>query len=155
MNKIEDKLVDFTDTELAYLHKYQLETYLPETQNKINSYIFQNRRLTKNKLKDLMDKNEQRKPVTENCCPCCKSDKIRIEKVDWEIPLHKAGAEDEYAMLYEIDTGKSYKKDQITCNVCGYILYDPNNEKRPWYKKLTDYFFDSPIWELLGALMKT
>jgi len=148
MKTIEDILVNFTDTELAYLNKYQLETYLGDTQTKIKSFIFQKRGLTQNTLDELIVKNADKKATSDRCCPRCKSDKVRADKVEWDIPLFRAGAEDEYAMLHEIQSGESYKKEKITCNVCGYVLYDPNNEKRPFYKRMVDYFLDSPIWSI-------
>jgi rubredoxin len=153
MKPIEDILSTFTDTELAYLFKYQINTYLFETKTKIRNYIFIDRGLQPKELEELILKNRNIKIPNDNKhCPRCKSNKIRIDKTDWAIPLYKAGAEDEYAMLYEMQTGQTYYKDKITCNVCGYILYDPNNEKRPFYKKLKDFLFDNPVWTFFEDL---
>ena len=149
MTTVEDILNNFSDTELAYLNKYQLDSYLGDTQTKIKKFIFEKRGLTQNKLDDLIKKNEDREVANDiEHCPRCKTDKISSYKIQWNIPLFKAGAEDEYAMLHEIQTGQTYTKDKIICNVCGYVLFDPNNEKRPFYKKLADFFFDSPMWSL-------
>lgn len=149
MRNIDDILKDFTDTELAYLNKYQLDNYLASTQTKIRDYIFKKRGLTQISLDNLIVKNDSATfNDNQTRCPRCKTDKVRTAKVNWAIPLFRAGAEDEYAMLHEIQTGHSYKKEMATCNVCGYILYNPNNEKRPIYKKLADFILDSPIWSI-------
>ena len=47
--------------------------------------------------------------------------------------------------IEEIYTGEATYKDKVECNICGYILYDPNNEKRPFYKRIFDFFFDQPL----------
>lgn len=149
MTKIDDILKEFTDTELAYLNKYQLDNYLAATRTKIRDYVFKTRGLTQGSLDNLIAKNDSTTFNDDKTrCPRCKTDKVRSDKVNWAIPLFRAGAEDEYAMLHEIQTWQSYKKDLVTCNVCGYILYDPNNEKRPFYKKLADFFLDNPIWSI-------
>jgi hypothetical protein len=149
MKKLEEILNSFTDTELAYLHKYQVSTYLPSTQEKVRDYIFRRRNLTPENLKILLE--QKTNPVISDeklRCPRCKSDKLRNESVNWSIPAFKAGAEDEYATLHEIYTGETYRKDMITCNVCALVVYDPNNEKRPFYKRITDYLLDNPLWSL-------
>ena len=149
MKTIEEILQSFTDTELAYLNKFQLDNYLRDTQTKIKDFIFNKRNLNQKTLDELIIKNSSSK-LNDNIkrCPRCKTDKVRTDKVDWAIPLFRAGAEDEYAMLHEIQTGHPYLKDKDTCNVCGFVLYDPNNEKRPFYKKLADLFLDNPMWSL-------
>lgn len=149
MKTIEDILVDYTDTELAYLYKYQFESYVNTTQAKIKNYIFATRKLNQNILDKLIIQNADRIMVDNGAyCPRCKTNKLRTDQVDWIIPVLKSGAEDEQAMQLEIQNGQRYQKSKTSCNVCGYILHDPNTEKKPFYKKLTDYFFDSPAWSL-------
>ena len=144
----EDILSGFTDTELAYLSRYQLETYLKPTQERIKNYIFIQRKLNPELIEKLIADNASKKVLDSlEYCPRCKSDKVRVFKVDWAIPLFESGAEDELAMYYELHTGKTYLKDKIVCNVCGYVLDDPNARKS-FLKKIRDILFDNPVWLL-------
>ena len=54
MKTLDDLLNSFTDTELAYLYKYQLDKYLADTQTKIKNFIFEKRGLSKNSLGNLI-----------------------------------------------------------------------------------------------------
>jgi hypothetical protein len=120
MKTLENILSTFTDTELAYLFRYQLETYLISTQERIRNYIFIQRKLDQELIDKLIADNSS-KTVSDSLeyCPRCKSDKVRVFQVDWVIPLFECGAEDELAMYHELHTGKTYYKDKIVCNVCG------------------------------------
>ena len=54
MPQITDILSNFTDTELAYLYKFRLASYLPATQEKMKEYIFRGRGLDENRLDELI-----------------------------------------------------------------------------------------------------
>jgi hypothetical protein len=150
MNHIEDNLSSFTDTELAYMYRFQLGSYMEATQSKIRIYIFDKRKLTENIIADLIAKDATELHTSDNKhCPRCHTTKLRSEKVAWVLPLYKSGAEDELAMLHEIHTGEHYYKTKIACNVCGFIISDPNNERIPWYRKISNVIFDHPFWSLL------
>jgi Zn ribbon nucleic-acid-binding protein len=114
---IEELLNNFTDTELAYLYKYQLDRYLVDSQAKIKKFIFEKRALTQAALDDLIRKNTDKKIISDIAhCPRCKTDKLRKEKFD--------------------------EKQNIICNVCGYVLPDRENNNKQLRENLTDFFFD-------------
>jgi len=146
MDKINNILSGFTDYELAVFRRYKLKEYMTDTQNIIIDYIKNKRNLDEHKLESLIAE----KPVVEKSgnsvhCPNCHSKKLLKTKVKWRIPAFRAGYEDEYASWKELTTGQATYKDKVECFVCGHVLYDPNNEKRPFYKKLLDLIFDQPL----------
>ena len=153
MSIIVKVLEKFEDWELAYFHKYKLNSYVAETQEKISTYILNVRGLKINSIDTLIE-NHSSKEINDQKerCPRCKTDKLRTDKVNWAIPLFHAGAEDELAMLYEIKTGKTYFKDKITCDVCGFLIEDPNN--RTLKEKVFGVLFDSWIWTGLKNIIK-
>jgi len=116
-----------------------ISRYTNETKRKIENYILNERGIDKYKIHEIV--NKQRIKKTKNSCPRCGTLKIRTDKVKWNIPLFEAGLEDEYAMLHEIKTGETYKKEKIECNVCGMVILDPNN--RTFGQKIKGLFFDT------------
>lgn len=153
MSKIIKILDEFDNRELSFFYKYQGDNYSNETNSLIENYIFNNRKLTLNDI----DKNTSAKAyksiiLSEEKCPRCYTNKIRRDSIKWQIPIFHAGAEDEYASLYEIQTGKDYMKEKITCNVCGYVLKDPNN--RSFKEKVLGIFFDNWLWTFIIKTFK-
>ena len=146
MSKIEDILSDFSDYELAVFYKSKLCQYMSETQNRITFYVNISRGLNDPMIEKLI----AQKPVTSSVeksikCPKCNSRKLLKTRVKWIIPAFKVGYSDEMASWKELTTGEATYKDRIECIVCGHVLFDPNNQKRPFYKKLLDLFFDHPL----------
>lgn len=94
-----DTLTTYTDTELAYLSKFRIASYLPATQKKIKRYIFVTRGLSESKIDSLIEANATN-TFTDNKmrCPNCKSDKI------------------------------SHNTDKVDCDICGYMLADLQKE---------------------------
>ena len=76
--------------------------------------------LKKNSKKDLNDGKEK--------CPRCFSDKIRKDTVEWTNTATGFGIDKDIATLDGM-VGKATYKDEIKCNVCGYWINDPNDEK--------------------------
>ena len=145
MKNIGDILKEFSDYELAIFYKYRLPEYLQGTQTIIKDFIFNTRGLDNRQIDNLtkidfkIDENEK-----NVYCPRCKSTKLLKTPVKWIIPLFRVGYEDEYASWKELKKGESTYKDKIECFVCGNVLYDPNNEKRPFYKRILDILLDKP-----------
>ena len=134
---LEDKLDTFEDFELAFLYKYQLPTYLADTQQKIRDYIFLKRNLSQEQIENLINENRNRKFVDDKeRCPRCKSDKIRAEKVEvWNTTYGHPMAD-----ALESISQKQKLKDHIICNVCGYVLDDPNESSVLSFKRLINSF---------------
>jgi hypothetical protein len=146
MKKTEDILNDFSDYEIAVFKKHKLSEYLESTQKSIRNYIIDTRGLSDDKINELYTHvPELNKADKRVHCPRCKSYKLIVTRVKWNIPAFRAGYEDEAASWKEITTGKATYKDKVECFVCGHVLYDPNNEKRPFYKRMLDIFFDQPL----------
>ncbi|MFY9311157.1 MAG: hypothetical protein WAQ28_19090 [Bacteroidia bacterium] len=100
MPQITDILSNFTDTELAYLYKFRLASYLPATQEKIKEYILRERGLDESTINNLVLTNITRTSSDHTQeCPKCKSDKF----------IH--------------DT------DKVSCIVCGHTLVDFDKEE--------------------------
>ena len=128
MNKIEKYLSEFDDYELAFFAKYQLDTYLKNTQENINRILFK-RGLTKSKIENLIDNNPKSK-LNDNKerCPRCYSDKIRKNKVEFDNDS-RGGSLVILTATYKSMSDKVSYKNEVICNVCGFWLKDPNNEK--------------------------
>ena len=127
MSKIEKYLSDFDDYELAFFAKYRLKTYLKDTQEKIERILFK-RGLTNHRIEQLIEKNPKKDLKDDNeRCPRCFSDKIRKDKVEWT-NTSGYGIDRDIATFDGI-SGKATYKDEIKCNVCGFWINDPNDEK--------------------------
>jgi len=125
MNRILDILNNYTDTELAYLNKFRLDSYLPETQTKIKEYILKIRGLKPKDLDDLIAKNVAMTHFENKLlCPRCKSDKIGKDKI-WKTP--DSHSNNEY---------------HVFCAVCGFILQEPKLKNQESRENLKDMFFD-------------
>ena len=104
MNRIGNILKNYTDTELAYLNKFQLKNYLPETQKKIKDFIFKTRDLNQNVLDDLITVNENNNFNDDKYrCPRCKSDKMRIDE--------RACSVCGYVLPYSKDEKRQFRED--------------------------------------------
>jgi len=133
MSRVVDFLTDLSDFELAYFAKFKRQTYMTARQQEINDYLI-TRNLTEDKINELI----LSKPVsnlTDNNqrCPRCFSDKLIKENIE-KINTSKIEALDSL-------TGKKPYAEKIVCNVCDYIIFDPNNDKR--------IIRLSKIWQLL------
>ena len=128
MSKIEKYLSEFDDYELAFFAKYKLDTYLKNSQKNIDRILFK-RGLTKSKIENLIDNNPKSK-LNDNKerCPRCYSDKIRKDKVEFNNDSI-GGSLVIVSATYKAMTNKVSYKNEVICNVCGFWLKDPNNEK--------------------------
>jgi len=146
MNNIVTTLADFNDYEIAVFYRHKLSEYLSDTQEKIKGYIIKTRGLDENKIKELIkNKPDINKSDKKVHCPKCNTKRLLKTRVKWVIPAFRIGYEDEAALWKEIASGEATHKDKVECFVCGHILYDPNNEKRPFYKRVLDVLFDQPL----------
>jgi DNA-directed RNA polymerase subunit RPC12/RpoP len=146
MKTIEDILNGFDDYEIAVFCKHKLAEYMTGTQNKVEDYVKNSRGLNEFQIEKLVDEKPEIKKTDKSIhCPNCKSKKLIKTRVKWVIPAFRVGYEDEMASWKELRTGQATYKDKIECFVCGHILFDPNNEKRSFYKKLLDIFFDQAL----------
>lgn len=129
MDRIINFLSELDEFELAYFAKFRLSTYMKGTQLKVNEYL-KNKNLTENRIEQLISENPKSKLLdNKKRCPRCYSDKILKENVEWTDTSNHCGYSDEIAVLDGL-SGKATYKEQIICNVCGYWITDPNNEKR-------------------------
>ena len=146
MKTIDDILDGFSDYELAVFSKNKLEEYMTGSQKKIKDYIKNTRGLDSYRIEKLIsNKPDINKSDKSIHCPNCYSKKLIKTRVKCIIPAFRVGYEDEFASWKEITQGQATYKDKIECFVCGHVLFDPNNEKRPFYKRLIDIFFDQPL----------
>lgn len=141
MKNITNILSEFNDFELANFAKFKMESYMVETQDVIKEYL-KKRQITEEKIEILIAENLKRK-IIDNIerCPKCYSDKLRIEKVEWTKTIDKFSGDDEIASLDGFVGNVTYK-NEVECNVCGFILKDPNQKnykKRTIRQKVSDY----------------
>ena len=141
MTKIEKYLSDFDDFELAFFAKYKLDTYLRNSQAKIKKILFK-RGLTEYKIEQLIEKNPKSKLAdNKERCSRCYSDKIRKDKVEYTNES-SGGSLGIAIKAYNATNGKVPYKNEVICNVCGFWLKDPNNEKpRMFLTRLLRRFF--------------
>lgn len=146
MNKFKEVLDDFSDYEIAVFFKYKLKEYTASTQTKIIDYIKTSRKLDESKIEKLVVEKPAIKEFDDSIyCPRCSSKKLLKMRVKWTPPVFRVGYEDEMATWKELTTGEATYKDKVECFVCGYKLYDPNNEKRTFREKILDVLFDTPL----------
>ena len=141
MKNITNILSEFNDFELANFAKFKMESYMVATQDVIKDYL-KKRDITEDRIEILIAENLKRKIIdNKERCPKCYSDKLRIEKVEWTKTIDKFSGDDEIASLDGF-VGKVTYKDEVECNVCGFILKDPNqknSKKRTITQKISDY----------------
>ncbi len=148
MNRVNKFLKELDDYELAYFAKYRLTTYLPETQSKIKEYLAK-KGLTESKIEQLISVNPKRQSKKgKQRCPRCSSDKIRNEKVEWTDTSNRIGFDDEIAALDGLN-GEATYKNQVICNVCGFWIKDPNNQKP---KSFSRRVFDTIVGYIEGVI---
>ncbi|MBD0825537.1 hypothetical protein ICJ85_16135 [Aestuariibaculum marinum] len=94
---------------------------MKETQSEINEFLIENH-ITDSEIEKITSEKLNYKDKILRC-PRCQSGKLRIEKVEWTDT-----DEFDFPMLDGL-MGKARYKDKVICNVCGYWLTDPNNEK--------------------------
>ena len=121
-----------------------------ETQDVIKEYLIK-RKITEDRIELLITENLKRKIIdNKERCPKCHSDKLRIEKVEWTKTIDQFSGDDEIASLDGF-VGKVTYKDEVECNVCGFILKDPNQKnykKRTIRQKISDY-----VLSMLNAII--
>lgn len=100
-----------------------------ETQEQIKQYIFSNRKITILQINTYIKKTELDKHKVG--CPRCHSENWNIFDLYWEVPLSYSGSFlDNLFALSDVQLAKleAYypTKTKIECNICGYIIHDPN-----------------------------
>lgn len=136
-----DILSEFNDFELANFAKFKMGSYMVATQVVIKEYL-KKREISEDRIEILIAENLKRKIIDDKeRCPKCHSDKLRTEKVEWTKTINQFSGNDEIASLDGF-VGKVTYKDEVECNVCGFILKDPNQKnykKRTFTQKISDY----------------
>jgi hypothetical protein len=147
MSRIRDFLKELDDYELAYFAKFKLLTYMKVSQSEIKEYLTE-RGFNQAKINKLISENPKSKLNDgKKRCERCYSEKIRSNKVEWTNTGGGIGIEDEIATLDGIG-GKVTYKNEVICNVCGFWLEDPNQEKPlSFSKKIT-----KGIWEFISGI---
>jgi hypothetical protein len=127
MSKIEKILIKFEDFELAFLVKYKLDSYMEPTRNAIIAEL-NKRKLTKQKIDQYINalENTEVEPDGVMHCPRCTSTKIAADQVEYWNTNKRNGLSDEVAILDSLN-GKQTYKQKLTCMVCDYVLFDPND----------------------------
>ena len=147
MSRIKNFLNELDDYELAYFAKFKLLTYMKARQSEIKEYLVE-RNLNESKINKLISENPKSKLNDgEKRCERCYSNKIRKNKVEWTNTGGGFGIGDEIATLDGIG-GKTTYKDEVICNVCGFWLEDPNQEKPLSFSKK----IKKGIWELIRGI---
>lgn len=145
MSRVKDFLTELDDYELAYFVKFKLHTYMKATQTEIEKYLNQ-RNFEKSKIEQLILGNPTSKLEDDKQrCPRCYSDKIRKDEVEWTNTGGGIGIDDEVA-TWDGVSGRATYKNEVICNVCGFWLEDPNQEKPlPTSKKVLYGIWDFVI----------
>ena len=128
MSKIKNFLNGLDDYELAFFVKFKYKTYMKSTQFKIKEILIE-RNLNESKIDQLILENPKSK-LNDNKerCTRCYTDKIRKDRVEWTNTSGGIGFEDEIAISDGIKGVATYK-EEIICNICGFWIKDPNQEK--------------------------
>ena len=137
MNKVEKILETYEDFELAFLLKFKVNNYLPESKQKIEKEVA-NRKLTDQDLQNLIDKqlNIPFNPdCKKGCCPRCKSNKIL--KIDKNVrDIHHRGLLTALYLEGKLDSYTHFK-----CSICGYDI-NPGDDNA------------FSLWESIQAIFK-
>ena len=128
MGRILDFLSGLDDYELAFFAKYKRNSYMKQTQEIISEFLI-TRSLSESQINRLISENPKSKLKDgKERCPRCYSSKIRKDAVEWTNTGGGIGIEDDVATLDGLD-GRATYKNEVICNVCGFWLVDPNQEK--------------------------
>ena len=101
---------------------------MKDTQIEIKQFLAE-RNITEAKIDRLIADNPKAKlNDKKERCPRCFSDKIRHDKVEWTNTGGGIGIGDEVATWDGIG-GRTTYKNEVICNICGFWLEDPNQEK--------------------------
>jgi len=101
---------------------------MKDTQLEIKQFLAE-KNITESKIDRLIADNPKAKLTDEKTrCPRCFSDKIRHDKVECTNTGGGIGIGDEVATWDGIG-GRTTYKNEVICNVCGFWLADPNQEK--------------------------
>lgn len=142
MSRVKKFLMELDDYELAFFAKFKLTTYMKVTQLEIKEYLTE-RNLNESKIDRLISENPKSKLEDDReRCPRCYSDKIRKDRVEWTNTGGGVGIEDEVA-TWDGFGGRATYKNEVICNVCGFWLEDPNQERPlPTSKKVLYVIWD-------------
>ena len=129
MSKIDEFLSELNEIELAYFAKFKLKTYMQETQKEIQKHI-ENKGLSPEKIEKLIAENTLHlKSNAKEICPRCGSQNLLTRKVEWTNTINKPFNGDDEVAAFDGLSGKATFKDETTCNVCGFWIEDPNQER--------------------------
>lgn len=118
-------LNEFSDKELAFFYKYKFQQYSDSTRDEIEHFIFSERNLSLQKIEYLI----KGKINSKGLCKRCGSAKAFSYDIEF-FP-----SEFKELSYYKTNDFSSdiIKKEQIECFVCGYIIFNPN-ENSLYYK---------------------
>lgn len=123
MPTLEEKLSGYEDFELAFMYRYQLSSYMPETQRRVVAYLVQ-RGINEKRVDELIRDVSLNTHIEEDICPRCRTKKIEIRKVDLKYNKYP----DPLVMRGNHVVEGSYA-EEIVCMVCGFWISDPNKEQ--------------------------
>ncbi len=117
-----DFLQSLTTREIAFLHHYRYPSFRKETQEIVDGFLDENY-LKKDFLDSIVrQENGLVHTIAPNQCPRCRSFKIEITE---EPKVHT----NKYEGMDAMAGGKPAMVQKTVCNVCGYVIDDPNNKK--------------------------
>lgn len=143
-HRLKQILDTYEDFELAFLYKYNLKTYLKETEAFVKNYI-QKRGLTDDKIQQLIDETSKIAiDSNTNKCARCKSSKIinlNEELINTSFDRNSSG----YVQALDGAVGRAVFTEKKICSVCGFVIQDFNesNNNLPWYKRFLDNLINS------------
>ncbi|MEZ5013977.1 MAG: hypothetical protein R2794_06765 [Chitinophagales bacterium] len=121
MNRILELLQEYEDFELAFLVKYKLHAYLPETGKMIQAYIA-SRGMNEKRIRELIAEYTTKKFEDDHLrCPRCKSKKRIVE----DIVFYNTDKRTSMDVWFD----HPVKVKQVKCQVCEYLIKNPNSEK--------------------------
>lgn len=120
-NDLRNVLSTYEEHELAYMYHYLYPSYSQISRDTIDSFL-EEKSLTPEILDDIREALERRHlKYGDDQCPRCGSYKLSVQQEElWNTT--RAGG-------YDGLIGKSETVEKITCQVCGFVISDPNENK--------------------------
>ncbi|UIR56142.1 hypothetical protein LZQ00_18010 [Sphingobacterium sp. SRCM116780] len=138
MCAILDLIKQYSDQELAFLYTYHIESYMEETQSQIRDYIRHVRGLSDLTIAQIVEDVAHSSSTLG--CPRCHSLNWNIYDVQWEVPLStRQESLIQSPIEQERDPNHFPQKTKIDCNICGYVIHDPNESFWTSLKKTVSF----------------
>ena len=123
--EIEKILDGYTDIELAFLFKYKINSYLPNTKDKIIDYI-KKRGISEESI-NIITKKKKLSIENKQSCPRCGSTKIQV----YSMPKVNTTNIEALDGLF----GKQLIINKLICDVCGFE-FNNDNKINPLFSHL-------------------